>query len=47
LIINPKEKYEVILTYDSTDHELGEVREAVWMYSNDTRREGVSIKINK
>jgi hypothetical protein len=45
LIINPKEKYEVILTYDSTDHELGEVREAVWIYSNDTRREGVSIKI--
>ena len=45
MIISPKEKYEVILTYDSTDHELGEVREAVWIYSNDTRREGVFIKI--
>jgi hypothetical protein len=33
------------LTYNSTGHELGEVREAVWIYSNDTRREGVSIKI--
>jgi len=45
LIINPKEKYEVILTHDSTNHELGEVKEAVWIYSNDTRREGVFIKI--
>jgi len=45
LIVGPKEKYEVILSYDSTNHELGEVREAVWIYSNDTRRESVSIKI--
>ncbi len=45
LIVGPKEKYEVILSYGSTNHELGEVREAVWIYSNDTRREGVSIKI--
>lgn len=45
LIIFPKEKYETILTYNSTDHELGEVREAVWIYSNDIHQKALSIKI--
>jgi len=45
LRIPPAEIYKAALTYDSNDHELGEVREAVRIYSNDSIREGVSLRI--
>ena len=45
LRIPPTEIYEAALTYDSNDHELGEVREAVRIYSNDPNREGISLRI--
>jgi len=45
LRIPPAEIYEAVLTYDSNDHELGEVREAVRIYSNDSIRDGVSLRI--
>jgi len=35
LKILPKEKFELILTYNSAEHKLGDVREAVRIYCND------------
>jgi len=46
LRILPTEIYEATLIYDSNEHELGEVREAVRIYSNDPNREGVSLRIS-
>lgn len=45
LRIPPTEIYEAALTYNSEEHELGEVREAVRIHSNDPHREGVSLTI--
>ena len=36
---------EAVLTYNSEEHELGEVREALWIHSNDPHKEGVSLTI--
>jgi len=46
LKILPKEKFELILTYDSTNHKLGDVREAVRIYCNDPTRESFAIRIS-
>ncbi|HBY56781.1 MAG TPA: hypothetical protein DEG96_02795 [Candidatus Atribacteria bacterium] len=46
LNINPGDKQEIIFTYDSTQHELGEVRESVRIYCNDPRRKAFSLRIN-
>jgi len=46
LKILPKEKYELILIYDSTNHELGDVREAVRIYCNDPTTESFVIRIS-
>ena len=46
LNIKPGEKQEIIFTYDSTQHELGEVRESVRIYCNDPRRKAFSLRIN-
>lgn len=46
LNINPGEKQEIIFTYDSTQHELGEVRESVRIYCNDPRRKAFSLRID-
>jgi len=43
--ILPKEKYELILTYNSADHKLGDVREAVRIYCNDPTTESFVIRI--
>mgnify|MGYP001106718690 CR=1 FL=1 len=46
LKILPKEKFELILTYDSTEHKLGDVREAVRIYCNDPTTESFFIRIS-
>lgn len=38
LTISPEEKHEATLTYNSMKHELGEVREAITILSNDPKR---------
>lgn len=43
--IPPKEKCEVILTYNSIEHKLGEVRESVRFYSDDPKTGALSIHI--
>jgi hypothetical protein len=46
LTILPEEKQEVTFTYDSSQHELGEVRESVRIYCNDPRRKAFSLRID-
>ncbi|MEA3453829.1 MAG: DUF1573 domain-containing protein [Candidatus Caldatribacteriota bacterium] len=46
LTILPGEKQEVTFTYDSSQHELGEVRESVRIYCNDPRRKAFSLRVN-
>lgn len=46
LSLYPGEKKEIIFTYDSTQHELGEVRESVRIYCNDPRKKAFSLRIN-
>ena len=46
LKISPKEKFELILIYDSTNHKLGDVREAVRIYCNDPTTESFAIRIS-
>ena len=46
LKILPKEKFELVLIYDSTNHELGDVREAVRVYCNDPTTESLVIRIS-
>lgn len=38
LTISPEEKHEATLSYNSIEHELGEVREAITILSNDPKR---------
>jgi hypothetical protein len=45
LKILPKGKFELVLIYDSTNHELGDVREAVRIYCNDPTTESFVIRI--
>jgi len=46
ITILPGEKQEVIFTYNSTQHELGEVRESMRIYCNDPRRNAFSLRVN-
>ena len=46
LKILPKEKFELVLIYDSTNHELGDVKEAVRIYCNDPTMESFVIRIS-
>jgi len=46
LKILPKEKFELILTYNSAEHKLGDVREAVRIYCNDPITESFFIRIS-
>jgi hypothetical protein len=46
LKILPNEKFELILTYNSTNHELGDVKEAVRLYCNDPTTESFVIMIS-
>jgi hypothetical protein len=46
LKILPNKKFELILTYNSAEHKLGEVREAVRIYCNDPITESVFIRIS-
>jgi len=43
--ILPGEKQEIIFTYDTSQHELGEARESVRIYCNDPRRKAFSLRI--
>jgi hypothetical protein len=45
LTILPQGKQEIILTYNSTGHELGEVREAIRIFSNDPKKVVISFII--
>ena len=40
------EKKEVIFIYDSTQHELGEVRESIRIYCNDPKRQAFSLRVD-
>ena len=44
--ILPKKKFELILTYNSDEHKLGDVREAVRIYCNDPITESFFIRIS-
>ncbi|PKP59859.1 hypothetical protein CVT91_06035 [Candidatus Atribacteria bacterium HGW-Atribacteria-1] len=46
LKILPKEKFELILAYNSAEHKLGDVREAVRIYCNDPITESFFIRIS-
>jgi len=46
LKILPKEKFELILAYNSAEHKLGDVREAVRIYCNDPTTESFVIRIS-
>jgi len=46
LTILPGEKQEITFTYNSSQHELGEVRESVRIYCNDPRRKAFSLRVN-
>jgi len=46
LIILPKEKFHLILTYNSANHKIGKVREAARLYCNDLTKESFFIKIS-
>ena len=46
LIIPPHDKFEFVLTYDSTGHELGEVKEAIRYNCNDPKNKTQSILIS-
>jgi len=46
LTILPGEKQEVTFTYNSSQHELGEVRESTRIYCNDPRRKALSLRID-
>ena len=46
LTIIPGEKQEVTFTYNSSQHELGEVRESARIYCNDPRRKAHSLRID-
>jgi len=46
LTILPGEKHELTFTYDSNQHELGEVRESVRIYCNDPRRKAFSLRVD-
>ena len=45
LIISPGEEYKVTFVYDSSGHELGEIREAVIIFSNDPQKKSISFLI--
>ena len=44
--ILPKEKFELVLIYDSTNHELGNLKEAIRIYCNDPTTESFFIRIS-
>jgi len=46
LTILPGEKQEITFTYDSRQHELGEVKESVRIYCNDPRRKAFSLRVD-
>ncbi len=46
LTILPGEKQEVTFTYDSSQHELGEVKESVRIYCNDPKRKAFSLRVD-
>ena len=46
LTILPAEKQEVTFTYNSSQHELGEVRESVRIYCNDPRKKAFSLRVD-
>jgi len=46
LTILPGEKQEVIFAYDSSQHELGEVRESMRIYCNDPRKKAFSLRVD-
>jgi len=46
LTLLPGEKQQVIFTYNSSQHELGEVRESARIYCNDPRRKAFSLRID-
>lgn len=45
LTILPQGKQEITFTYDAAGHELGEVREAIRIFSNDPKKEALSLII--
>ena len=46
LIIPPAEKKEIVFTYDSSEHNIGEVKESIRIYCNDPRRKAFSLRVS-
>ena len=46
LVISPKEKEEIIFTYNSINQQLGEIKESIRIYCNDPRRKAFSLRIS-
>lgn len=46
LTLLPGEKQEITFTYNSGQHELGEVRESVRIYCNDPKRNAFSLRVD-
>jgi len=46
LTILPNDKFEFVLTYNSTEHKLGEVREAIRFHCNDSKNETFFITVS-
>lgn len=45
LVIPSEEKYEVVLTYNSNNHELGEFRESIRFYCNDPKKKALFLHL--
>jgi len=46
LIISPSEKKDIIFVYNSNEHEIGEVKESIRIFCNDTRKKAFSLRIS-
>jgi len=46
IIIPSSEKREIIFTYNSNEHAIGEVKESIRVYCNDPRRKAFSLRVS-
>ena len=46
LVIPPTEKREIVFTYDSSEHAIGEAKESIRIYCNDPRRKAFSLRVS-
>ena len=46
LVIPPTEKKEIVFTYDSSEHAIGETKESIRIYCNDPRKKAFSLRVS-